>query len=197
MDCEYYCTRCHGRILIADSVTFASIYRATTIAQSASDPDPTWGPIPATIWSVIEANTGIVCACLPMLRGPFVRLFGPLLGVNRSTTKASSYQLSGAEGQPRVATTGNARNHDVYGSLHDCDRDSEEGIFKLPESRKGAHNHARRGSKIVVTNEFSVEINEAEKRKSERHSVDPDRDTLATRSVNEDRPDGKSPHFHI
>ncbi|KAF2034564.1 hypothetical protein EK21DRAFT_40690, partial [Setomelanomma holmii] len=56
-------------------VTFASIYRATTIAASASDPDPTWGPIPATIWSVIEANAGIVCACLPMLRGPFVRLF--------------------------------------------------------------------------------------------------------------------------
>ncbi|EOA85996.1 uncharacterized protein SETTUDRAFT_48000 [Exserohilum turcica Et28A] len=69
-------------------VTFASIYRATTIARSATNPDPTLGPIPATIWSVIEANAGIICACLPMLRAPFVRVFGPLFG-SRIGTKGS------------------------------------------------------------------------------------------------------------
>lgn len=59
-------------------VTFASIYRATTLAQSASSADPTQGPIPATVWSVVEANAGIICACLPMLRHPFLRIFGPI-----------------------------------------------------------------------------------------------------------------------
>ncbi len=32
-------------------------------------------PIPATIWSVIEAYTGTICACLPMFKKPLARLF--------------------------------------------------------------------------------------------------------------------------
>ncbi|KAF1995169.1 hypothetical protein P154DRAFT_380442, partial [Amniculicola lignicola CBS 123094] len=74
-------------------VTFASIYRATTLAASANDPDPTWGPIPATVWSVIECNAGIVCACLPMLRQPFIHVFGPLFG-SRDRSGQRSYQLT-------------------------------------------------------------------------------------------------------
>ncbi|KAF2014735.1 hypothetical protein BU24DRAFT_371479, partial [Aaosphaeria arxii CBS 175.79] len=71
-------------------VTFASIYRATTLASSAGDPDPTWGPIPATVWSVIEVNAGIVCACLPMLRHPFLKLLSPIIGSVRTTTNQHS-----------------------------------------------------------------------------------------------------------
>lgn len=31
--------------------------------------------IPRSIWTLIEANMGIICACLPILKGPLVRLF--------------------------------------------------------------------------------------------------------------------------
>ena len=37
------------------------------------------GPVPATNWSVIEANTGLICTCLPMLKQYLtivLRLFG-------------------------------------------------------------------------------------------------------------------------
>ncbi|KAM5458338.1 hypothetical protein MaudCBS49596_000251 [Microsporum audouinii] len=63
-------------------VCITSIIRATTIAASASSTDATWSPIPATIWSVVECNTGIICACTPMIRQPlsflFPRAFVPL-----------------------------------------------------------------------------------------------------------------------
>ncbi|KAF1845979.1 uncharacterized protein K460DRAFT_312988 [Cucurbitaria berberidis CBS 394.84] len=178
-------------------VTFASIYRATTIASSASNPDPTWGPVPATIWSVIEANTGIICACLPMLRAPFVRLFGPLLGSHTrrgSTGRRPSHQLTWGSGQPRLGS----HKTDVSHVLPAIDRDSEEGIVKdediLADGR--AISHSRRGSGIFVTNEFSV-VTELEKKKRQSQCDGQDGDTLATSSVNEDKTDGKSPFYHV
>ncbi|KAF1929862.1 uncharacterized protein M421DRAFT_37861, partial [Didymella exigua CBS 183.55] len=111
-------------------VTFASIYRATTIAASASDPDPTWGPIPATIWSVIEANAGIVCACLPMLRGPFVGLFGPFFGRSRkATTKPNrSYHLTWRSDKPHESADVSNRIRGADDAMIDAERDSEEGF---------------------------------------------------------------------
>ena len=64
----------------------------TTLASSAKASDPTCksrpllnlgkcqqshlgGPIPATVWSVVEANTGTICACLPTLKQPLADLF--------------------------------------------------------------------------------------------------------------------------
>jgi hypothetical protein len=37
------------------------------------------GPVPATNWSVIEANTGLICTCLPMLKQYFA-IISRLLG---------------------------------------------------------------------------------------------------------------------
>lgn len=90
------------------SVCFTTIVRTTTLVLSAKDRDPTCksshaspfpfptalhflhhvpvthtpgGPIPATVWSVIEANSGIICACLPKLRRPLSVIF-PCLASN-------------------------------------------------------------------------------------------------------------------
>ncbi|USP79802.1 uncharacterized protein yc1106_07076 [Curvularia clavata] len=174
-------------------VTFASIYRATTIAASASNPDPTWGPIPATVWSVIEANAGIICACLPMLRAPFVRLFGPLFGSHKGSngnTKRQSYALGWKSnhhpgvGHANTISHTNATQHDS-----DCDIINSDA---LPESRPGALNHV--GKDIFVTNEFSIERNELQKQRTETMSCD---DTNTARSVSEDKPEGKSPYYHV
>jgi hypothetical protein len=130
-----------------------------------------------------------------MLRGPFVRLFGPLLGSRQDTSKHQSYQLSAQRKSASAAT--NHRN-DIYQS-HEFERsDSEEGIVRDDaNSDRKANPRSRRGSGIFVTNEFSV-VTSGEKRKSQARSDGLDGDTLATtRSVNEDKPDGKSPYFHI
>lgn len=178
-------------------VTFASIYRATTIAASASDPDPTWGPIPATIWSVIEANAGIICACLPMLRSPFVRLFGPIFGRSRKgTTKADgSYHLTWRSDKPHASAAVSSRRRGPDDTIMDPERDSEEGIV-ANEAETTTHNKAprvivrgRSPSGIFVRKEFSVDDNLA-KTKS-------DGDQSDVGSVGEDRAHGKAPYSHI
>ncbi|KAH0595830.1 hypothetical protein MHUMG1_06378 [Metarhizium humberi] len=48
-------------------VTITSIMRATTLSFSTKSPDPTYD-ITSTLWTMIEENVAIICACLPMCR---------------------------------------------------------------------------------------------------------------------------------
>ncbi|KKZ61218.1 hypothetical protein EMCG_04173 [[Emmonsia] crescens] len=70
-----------------------SIIRATTVASSSSSKDRTWAAIPATVWSVVECNTGIICACLPMIRQPLSIAF-PFLAANSSNGRSTPRRLS-------------------------------------------------------------------------------------------------------
>ncbi|KAI8935859.1 hypothetical protein NX059_007376 [Plenodomus lindquistii] len=180
-------------------VTFASIYRATTIARSANDPDPTWGPIPATVWTVIESNTGIICACLPMLRGPFVRVFGPLLGSRRATTRRESYHLSRRSESSRKARVGSVHHSNIYESFSKFDRESQDKMFRdntTPQHTKVSCN--RRGSvSKTITDEITVVNGSPGDRLSQAISEGQDADTITSQSVNEERPTGKTTHFHI
>ncbi|KAL8962833.1 MAG: hypothetical protein Q9193_000822 [Seirophora villosa] len=69
-------------------VTVSSVIRATAVANSVDNQnDITWNFIPRGIWTLIEANTGIICASLPMLYKPAAIIF-PWLHHN-STSNAS------------------------------------------------------------------------------------------------------------
>ncbi|WPG98186.1 Hypothetical protein R9X50_00097200 [Acrodontium crateriforme] len=57
------------------AATATSIIRLTTLSASANNPDPTYGPIPATLWAEIEANTAIIASTLPLLQTPFILYF--------------------------------------------------------------------------------------------------------------------------
>lgn len=77
---------------------------------------------------------------------------------------------------------------------NESQRDSECNIIEddvLPPSRPGALN--RQNSDIVVTNEFSIERNKLQKSKTETTICD----TNTARSVSEDKPEGKSPYYHV
>lgn len=56
-------------------VIAASIVRMVMLRSSANTTDPTWGSMEALIWTEIEANTSVVCCCLPALRVPFINLW--------------------------------------------------------------------------------------------------------------------------
>ncbi|WEW61251.1 hypothetical protein PRK78_006741 [Emydomyces testavorans] len=60
-------------------VCATSILRMTTLDFSSKSHDQSYGTLLSTMWTVIEANTGIICACLPMLRIPLSRLLPRLL----------------------------------------------------------------------------------------------------------------------
>ncbi|KAF2737759.1 hypothetical protein EJ04DRAFT_86507 [Polyplosphaeria fusca] len=175
-------------------VTFASIFRATTIAASASDPDPTRGPLPATVWSVIEVNAGIICACLPMLRHPFLKFFGPLFGSRNGRSTQRSYQLT-------------SRSHQHSGALHsgkagptdelsELERESEERIMGISSGQAGiaSGRHSPEGALgggIMIKNEFSVTRSMSpEGRKGHTDKSEPE-------SVNEDKESGRSTFLHV
>lgn len=63
------------------SVTVTSILRMQELKPGSRAIDQSYGTMSSTLWSVIEPNTGILCACLPLLKVPimawFPRLFAP------------------------------------------------------------------------------------------------------------------------
>ncbi|KAF2112844.1 hypothetical protein BDV96DRAFT_496939 [Lophiotrema nucula] len=180
-------------------VTTASIIRATTLAESAGDPDPTYGPIPATYWAVIEANAGIICACLPMLRQPFLRLFGPLFG-SRSRSKQQSYRLNSRSNQRSAGM-----RSDKTGTIDlatEFDRDSEEHIIGISNGTAGVadgYNSSERAGGIVVKSEFSVTRSASPDDKRDIIERLKTRQELRSKegSVNEDKSSGRSTYLHI
>ncbi|EFR01756.1 hypothetical protein MGYG_04758 [Nannizzia gypsea CBS 118893] len=52
-----------------------SIIRTTTIFGTSDNHDPLWSVALISVWSAIELNTGIIVACLPMLRQSFFIIF--------------------------------------------------------------------------------------------------------------------------
>lgn len=59
-------------------VCITSILRMHAMAESVSTNDPTWGSFDALLWSAIEADCGIICACLPFLKYPLRKLLPKL-----------------------------------------------------------------------------------------------------------------------
>ncbi|KAI4663891.1 uncharacterized protein J4E78_004310 [Alternaria triticimaculans] len=107
----------------------------------------------------------------------------------KNTTKRQSYPM-GWKSNHGPAGTGNKSN--VSGKSA-SERESEDDA--LPASRLGELD--RRGSGIFVTNEFSIERNELQKQETDTRSCDQDGDTNTAVSVNEEKPGGKSPFYHV
>ncbi|KAI1452424.1 integral membrane protein [Annulohypoxylon moriforme] len=55
-------------------VTITSILRMQTLNFSSTSSDPTYDVVSST-WTVIEENVAIICACLPMCKGPLNYMF--------------------------------------------------------------------------------------------------------------------------
>lgn len=68
------------------SVVITSCLRVTTIKAQATTNDKTY-EIASTMWTIIEMNVAIICACLPQVRALLARLFPGLL-------QSQSYRIS-------------------------------------------------------------------------------------------------------
>ncbi|KAF4553062.1 Hypothetical protein D9617_8g050750 [Elsinoe fawcettii] len=98
----------------------ASIMRMTTLAASSKSNDPSYGSYDATMWTEIESNTSIICACLPALRAPIIQLWRRMRGKNQNTTYGSaSHKLdyvkqasnqNRAGGSPYINRSNQSRN---------------------------------------------------------------------------------------
>ncbi|KAK9438245.1 Peptidase cysteine/serine, trypsin-like protein [Metarhizium brunneum] len=65
-------------------VTIVSILRLKSLVKFGSDStNPTWDFFNVGIWSVVEINVAVICACLPTFRLVLVRLFPRILGTSQ------------------------------------------------------------------------------------------------------------------
>ncbi|KAF6222086.1 hypothetical protein HO133_001172 [Letharia lupina] len=83
------------------SVCITSILRMTTLKTGSKAKDQIYGTLNSTIWTTIEANTAIICACLPMLKSPLTALFPRLF----PRGSADDYSNGSNAARRRGATT--------------------------------------------------------------------------------------------
>ncbi|KAI1768928.1 hypothetical protein GGR53DRAFT_462009 [Hypoxylon sp. FL1150] len=70
-------------------VVITSCLRVTTIDIQATTPDQTYD-ISSTMWTIIEMNVAIVCACLPQIRPLIVKWFPRLMPSYHSSSRERS-----------------------------------------------------------------------------------------------------------
>ncbi|KAI6085217.1 hypothetical protein F4821DRAFT_279431 [Hypoxylon rubiginosum] len=73
-------------------VTITSILRMQTLDFSSTSSDPTYD-VASSTWTVIEENVAIICACLPMCKGPLNWLW-PSIFVSTTRRTSGGYKPS-------------------------------------------------------------------------------------------------------
>ncbi|RYO80230.1 hypothetical protein DL764_009921 [Monosporascus ibericus] len=117
-------------------VVITSCLRTTTIHTQVRTTDKTFD-IASTMWTILEMNVAIICACLPQIRPLLVKLFPKLMKAYRSSRERDngSTQDSSIAG---LSTQGDTRWTCIVGKdgvnlanlhHHRSDRGSEECII--------------------------------------------------------------------
>lgn len=121
-----------GRDLLkATSVCITSILRMTALDQGSKAHDQTYGTYRSTVWTTVECNTGIICACLPMMKAPLTWLFPKLFPQSINEMRGCPTKLTSVLSRTRKIISG----------------------WSISEDRKGT----KRGSSTVVPENSSRE----------------------------------------
>lgn len=114
-------------------VVITSCLRMTTINITATSPDTTFD-IASTMWTIIEMNVAIVCACLPMIRPLIVKIFPKLMPKSSSRNKYG-YGYGGTSGKASRGYISN-NSHDRTEPPEWSRVDGQDGI-NMTTIRKG------------------------------------------------------------
>lgn len=113
-------------------VVITSCLRMTTINIAATSPDTTYD-IASTMWTVIEMNVSIVCACLPMVRPLLVKVFPRLM------PKSTTNKYGGPSGTTGFSNKGyimSGHSRDRRDDPADWTHEGKDGIT-MTSIRKG------------------------------------------------------------
>lgn len=111
----------------------------------------TWNFIDRGVWTLIEANLGIIAACLPVLRQPMGKLFPRIFGSTKKSSlyytgqggPAKGYNLSDIAAQsprPGLWKSDASRSEQIVsigGPQTEASRDSDERCI-IADSAKGS-----------------------------------------------------------
>ncbi|CAG8949283.1 hypothetical protein HYFRA_00004908 [Hymenoscyphus fraxineus] len=84
-------------------VTIVSCLRLKSLVKFTYSDNPTWDNFDVGLWSTIEINVGIFCACMPSLR-LLVRIFPRISGSSGSQSKRKSNRYTGDGIRPKTPT---------------------------------------------------------------------------------------------
>ncbi|KAI1483850.1 hypothetical protein F4774DRAFT_425514 [Daldinia eschscholtzii] len=107
-------------------VVITSCLRVTTIDLQAKTPDPTYD-IASTMWTIIEMNVALVCACLPQIRPLIIKWFPRLMPAYYSNSREQS------DKRPAYSSNGLSTSHPSSSESHSK---SEEDKWMRINSRK-------------------------------------------------------------
>lgn len=119
----------NGVFALGIFVCFASIYRIVVLFW-INPADQTYTVYQATLWTHIEPSIGLICACLPIIRGLFPRL--KFTGGSGRKYASAPYYLSNDHSTSRFATTSTGPRSpgiDEYFKM-------EEGLMSRPSTGK-------------------------------------------------------------
>lgn len=110
----------NGVFALGAFVCFASIYRIVVLFY-ISPTDPTYTVYQATLWTHVEPSIGLICSCLPIIRGLFPALklktrsnnTGPYY-INTSVSNSNSNFLS--KSSPCPPDLENLKMERMYGA---------------------------------------------------------------------------------
>ncbi|KAK4561491.1 hypothetical protein LTR86_004809 [Recurvomyces mirabilis] len=110
--------------------------RIIAVIKNDKGKDTTWDFVPRNIWSIVETNIGIICACLPVLKTPILRGLSTLLGTTKHTRRehGSAYELNGGSAQQELSKNGHKRiSKDPWGDMREDGASDEVQIMHRAE----------------------------------------------------------------
>ncbi|KIM96091.1 hypothetical protein OIDMADRAFT_148582 [Oidiodendron maius Zn] len=140
-------------------IIVTSILRMTTLNTTAKSPDPTY-ECQATMWTVLEANVAIICACLPMCRILLAALFPQVFSLSTSRTgEAGAYgnlskQRQGISNNNSTGLVPSVIKSNMHSSVVSGRRDSGEEYILQDRSERGAKDDESGG--ITKVTQFTV-----------------------------------------
>ncbi|GKZ30144.1 hypothetical protein AbraIFM66950_008003 [Aspergillus brasiliensis] len=106
-------------------VCVTSVIRMWAMEKSTTTTDPTWGSFDALLWSAVEANTGIICACLPFLKHPIQKVLPGLFGSMSNGSRKSRSRTRPGYQMSRLGSRSGNGTRDVDVGLGDDDDDAD------------------------------------------------------------------------
>lgn len=126
------------RQLMLYSVCIVSILRLQSLVAISNSTDQSYDNPPAATWSSVEANVGIICSCLPLLRPLMTKCLPGVFSSYRRDTRST----------PRIyPTIGSARSRPLP---------SHNGEYPLETTTKGSGGGSR-GSSDAEGRDIQVE----------------------------------------
>ncbi|KAH7317080.1 hypothetical protein B0I35DRAFT_354648 [Stachybotrys elegans] len=151
-------------------VCIISVYRICTLRDAVMSQDPAWDNVGAAIWSCIELNCAIICACLPTLRPLLAKV---IPGLSTAPSGRESYERYGSSSQYAMGSNARVRSRGAYKessprsisteelALNDLDSALQSTLPSVRVHSNGRQTRHNDPKRILVTTETSIQREDA------------------------------------